>query len=462
MGNRRQNSKQLCLSFVEKGRGEAPTVSSRVELSAASTATERPAIGTGALMKRIADTGNLYRAMKRVKANGGSPGIDGMSVKELLRYFQQHHRDLQQALLSGTYQPSPVLRVEIPKPGGGVRKLGIPTVIDRLVQQAISQVLQTIYEPIFSDHSYGFRPHRSAHQAVSRAQDYIQQGYNWTVDLDLEKFFDRVNHDRLMGQLAKRIGDKRLLKLIRGFLTAGVLADGLVSPTTEGTPQGGPLSPLLSNIVLDELDKELERRGHCFVRYADDCNIYVKSCRAGERVMTSVTRFIEGKLKLKVNVAKSAVDRPAKRKFLGFTFLKYKGEVKRRISPVSLNRMKGRVKELTRRNRTVGFRQIVDELNSYLTGWRGYFGFCQTPSVLRNLDSWIRRRLRCLIWKQWKRGKRRFAELIKRGIPTHLAAMGASSEHGPWRMSRAQAMQMAFGSNFFNRAGLVHLLVPTA
>ncbi len=462
MGNNGQKSKQLCLPFDEESRGEAPMASLRVELSMALTDTKRPAIGTRALMERIVDYRNLYRALKRVKANRGSPGIDGMTVRALPDYFQKNCRDLQSALLTGSYRPAPVKRVEIPKPSGGVRQLGIPTVIDRLVQQAVSQALQELYEPTFSDHSYGFRPGRSAHQAIRRSQDYIQSGYSWVVDMDLSKFFDRVNHDRLMGQLAKRIEDKRLLKLIRSFLTAGVLADGLVSSTTEGTPQGGPLSPLLSNIVLDELDKELEQRGHCFVRYADDCNIYVKSHRAGDRVMVSVTRFIEKRLKLKVNTAKSAVDRPAKRTFLGFTFLKYKGEIKRRIAPVSIQRMKRRVREITKRKRTVGFLQILDELNRYLTGWRGYFGFCQTPSVLRDLDSWIRRRIRSLIWKQWKRGKRRFGELIKRGVPPKMAAMGAGSEHGPWRMSRTQAMHMAFGYEFFDKVGLTRLRVPNA
>ena len=312
-------------------------------------------------------------------------------------------------------------RVEIPKPDGGIRKLGIPTVLDRFIQQAVMQVLQRSWDGTFSNHSYGFRPRRSAHQAVTKAQQYIAEGYGWVVDLDLEKFFDRVNHDKLMAKLAQRISDRRLLKLILAFLRAGVMANGLVGPVDEGTPQGGPLSPLLSNIVLDELDRELERRGHRFVRYADDSNIYVRSRRAGERVMTSIAKFITTKLKLKVNDEKSAVDRPGARKFLGFSFTGQR-EPRRRIAPKAVQRFKQRVRELTRRTRGVSVETMVQQLNRYLIGWRGYFGFCQTPSVLQSLEKWLRRRLRSVVWKQWRRGKVRFAELTKRGVGKALAA----------------------------------------
>lgn len=457
MNGKRQKMQQLELPFIWEGRGEAPKPHRRVEPLMASIETESPTEATANLMEEIASYENLKKAMKRVKANGGSPGIDGMDVELLPEYFETHWQEIGQQLLEGSYHPQAVLRVEIPKAGGGVRKLGIPTVIDRLVQQAVGQVLQKHYDPEFSEFSFGFRPKRSAHQAVEKAQTYLENGFRWVVDIDLEKFFDRVNHDRLMGQIARKIKDKRLLRLIRAFLSAGVMENGLVSPVTEGTPQGGPLSPLLSNIVLDELDKELERRGHRFVRYADDCNIYVRSKRAGLRVMESLRDFIEKRLKLKVNTSKSAVDRPWRRKFLGFTFIIYKGKVKRRIAPASLKRMKERIRELTRRKRTIGLDATVAELNQYLRGWRGYFGFCQTPSVLEHLDSWIKRRIRCLIWKQWKNGKRRYQELRKRGVSKDWAAMGAVGNHRHWRMSRTPAMNLAFNNAFFKEIGLVSL-----
>jgi RNA-directed DNA polymerase len=334
--------------------------------------------------------------------------------------------------------------------------LGIPTVLDRLIQQAVMQVLQGRWDPTFSEHSHGFRPKRSAHQAVAKAQQYIAVGNRWVVDLDLEKFFDRVNHDKLMAALAQRVSDKRMLKLIRAFLESGVMENGLVSPVDEGTPQGGPLSPLLSNIVLDELDRELERRHHRFVRYADDCNIYVHSERAGKRVMQSIAGFIQRRLQLKVNESKSAVARPQDRKFLGFSFT-YGAEPKRRIAPKALLRCKQKIRELTRRTRGISGEQLAKELATYLRGWKGYFGFCETPSVLRKLDQWIRRRLRATIWKQWKRGKVRFAKLRQRNIGTDLAAQTAGSPHGPWRLANSPALASALPTAYFDSLGVPRL-----
>jgi RNA-directed DNA polymerase len=346
--------------------------------------------------------------------------------------------------------------VEIPKPDGGVRKLGIPTVLDRFIQQAVMQVLQSKWDRTFSNHSYGFRPGRSAHQAVEQAQQYVAEGYRWCVDLDLEKFFDRVSHDKLMARIETRVGDRRLLKLIRAFLKAGVMEGGLVSPVDEGTPQGGPLSPLLSNIVLDEFDRELERRGLRFARYADDCNVYVRSRRAGERVMASITRFITTKLKLKVNEQKSAVARPWERKFLGFSFTANR-EPKRRIAPKAVIRFKEKDRELTRRTRGVSTERMTNELARYLRGWLGYFGKCETPFVLEALERWVRRRLRSAIWKQWKRGSVRFAELRKRGVGKDLAAQTAGSAHGPWRLANSPAIALALPNAYFDSLGIPRL-----
>ena len=453
-GNRQNN--QLELAFEASGRGESPeSVPEGTEPQAATRATESPA-NTEQLMEEICRRENLFEAVRHVQANKGSPGIDGMTVGELPGYLREHWPAIRAQLLSGTYRPSPVKRVEIPKPSGGVRKLGIPTVLDRVVQQAVLKVLQRRWDPTFSEHSYGFRPGRSAHHAVAEAQRYITEGFGWVVDIDLEKFFDRVNHDRLMARIAQRERDKRVLKLIRAFLNAGVMENGLVKPTEQGAPQGGPLSPLLSNLVLDELDRELERRGHRFVRYADDCNIYVRSERAGQRVMESVTRVINRKLKLKVNESKSAVARPKERQFLGFTFTGGR-KPKRRIAPKAVVRFRKRIRELTRRTRGVSFRRMIGELSIYVRGWRGYFDFCQTPSVLDDLDSWIRRRMRSVIWKQWKRGRRRFTALRRRGIGKDLAAQTAGSSHGPWRISRSPALSIAFPNAFFDSHGLPRL-----
>ena len=455
MSAKRQKN-QLVLAFTEEGRSEAPKASQEgTESLTAKCDTERPA-SHEQLMEEICQRENCRQAYKRVKANKGRPGIDGMSISDLAGYLKQHWPTIRERLLSGTYQPQPVRRVEIPKPDGGVRKLGIPTVLDRLIQQAVMQVLQRRWDPNFSEHSHGFRPKRSAHQAVAKAQQYIAAGNRWVVDHDLEKFFDRVNHDRLMAAIARRVTDKRVLRLIGAFLKVGVMEEGLVSPAEEGTPQGGPLSPLLSNIVLDELDRELERRKHCFVRYADDCNIYVRSRRAGQRVMTNVTRFITRRLKLKVNEAKSAAARPEARKFLGFSFSKNK-EPKRRISPKALLHCKQKIRELTRRTRGISLEQMTKELAAYLRGWKGYFGYCQTPSVLQALDQWIRRRLRSTIWKRWKRGPTRFRQLRKRGVSTILVVNTIRSCHGPWRLADSPALHSALPLAYFDSLGLPRL-----
>jgi RNA-directed DNA polymerase len=461
VGTKRQKI-QLELAFAAQARGEAP--SERLEGTerfTAETCLESRAAQFGPLMEAIVERDNLKRALAQVRRNKGAPGVDAMSVDDLTSHLKDHWPTIRAQLLEGTYRPQPVRRVEIPKASGGKRALGIPTVLDRFIQQAVLQVLQKDWDGSFSDESFGFRPGRSAHQAVKRAQDHLACGHRIVVDIDLEKFFDRVNHDILMGLAAKRIADRRILKLIRGFLTAGVLADGLVGPTDEGTPQGGPLSPLLSNLMLDVLDKELTKRGHRFVRYADDCNIYVRSRRAGMRVMASVERFLESRLKLKINRAKSAVAAPVQRKFLGFSFTGGK-EPKRRIAPQAIARFKAKVRELTRRTRGASLVQIAADLSRYLVGWRGYFGFCETPLVLRALDEWIRRRLRAIAWKQWKRGKRRFAELRQRGVGLNLAAQTAGSPHGPWRLSNSPALTIALSNAVFGTLGLASVAAQNA
>src|SRR5882672_3919441 len=383
-GDKRLNI-QLRLDFSSTPTGEARQAGREdIESLSVVSEPERPA-NTSRIMEEICERANLKEALRQVRGNKGSAGVDRMTVDQLGDYLKQHWPAIREQLLNGTYEPKPVRRVEIPKPdGGGVRKLGIPTVLDRFVQQAVMQVLQRQWNPTFSQYSYGFRPRRSAHQAVAQAQQYIAAGYSWVIDLDLEKLFDRVNHDKLMGRIAKRVEDKRLLKLIRAFLNAGVMENGLVSPSVEGTPQGGPLSPLLSNLVLDELDRELERRGLRFVRYADDCNIYVRSERAGQRVMAGLTHFLTTRLKLKVNEQKSAVARPWERKFLGFSFTNGKAP-KRRIAPKALERFKERVRRLTRRSGRNTLAETIEVLARYLRGWHGYFRFCQTPSVLEAL-----------------------------------------------------------------------------
>src|SRR3981189_1950955 len=437
----KQRNIQIELDFSSALTGEAREAGREgTESSAAVNGTASPT-STNGLMEAVCERENLKAALKQVKANKGSPGVDGMTVVGICDYLKQHWPAIREQLLNGTYEPKPVRRVEIPKPGGGVRKLGIPSVLDRFIQQAVMQVLQKQWDRTFSDHSYGFRPGRSAHQAVAQAQQYIAAGHGWCIDLDLEKFFDRVNHDKLMGQIAKRIEDKRLLKLIRAFLNVGVMEHGRVSPSVEGTPQGGPFSPLLSNLVLDELDRELERRGHRFVRYADDCNIYVRSERAGQRVMESITQFITQKLKLKVNEAKSAVARPQQRKFLGFSFTAGP-EVKRRIAPKALDRFKQRIREITRRAKGVSMEPTMEELAPYLRGGRSYFVFCETPELLIGLTRWVRLRLRAALWRQWKTPRRRRAALMELGVRERLVSNTAGSGRGPWYLARSKALSV--------------------
>lgn len=398
---------------------------------------------------------NMLLAYKRVKRNGGAPGVDGVTVEQLQAHLNQHWVTLKNQLLTGTYRPMPVKRVEIPKPGGGIRLLGIPTVVDRLIQQALLQVMTPIFDPDFSPFSYGFRPGKRAHDAVRQAQEYIQQGYRWVVDMDLEKFFDRVNHDILMARIARKIKDKHVLKLIRAYLNAGVMERGVTKETVEGTPQGGPLSPLLANILLDDLDKELTKRGHRFVRYADDANIFVKSRRTGERVMATVTRLIEGKLKLKVNRDKSAVDRPWKRKFLGFSFLSNK-QATIRLAPKTLERFKDKVRELTSRTKPLPLLERIERLNRYLMGWVGYFSIASAKGHCESLDSWIRRRLRMCLWKQWKRVKTRLRKLRSLGVADWAAFMMANSRRGCWLMSRN--LNNALNTSYWKAQGLKSLL----
>jgi RNA-directed DNA polymerase len=408
------------------------------------------------LWERIWERQNLFTALKRVERNGGAPGIDGMPVEELRPYLREHWLEIREALDQQSYQPSPVRRVEIPKPDGGVRLLGIPIVLDRFLQQAIAQALTPLFEPLFSNHSYGFRPGRSAHQAIEQAQEYVQAGYEWVVDVDLEKFFDRVNHDTLMARVARVVKDKRVLKLIRAYLNSGVMVNGVVMETEEGTPQGGPLSPLLSNIMLDDLDKELEQRGHKFVRYADDCNIYVQTRRAGERVMESVKTFLEKKLKLKVNPKKSKVDRATRVKFLGFSFYKRKGEVLIRVAARSLERFREKLRRLTKRTRSGKLENIIQEINRYTMGWMGYYRQANTPSVFEGLDSWIRRRLRQMVWKRWKRGTTRYRELVKLGVPRYRAGLGAVGK-SPWHMSKSPVVNEALSNAYLRNLGLKSL-----
>jgi group II intron reverse transcriptase/maturase len=409
--------------------------------------------GGGSVWEQVWSRKNLLSALQRVEANGGAPGIDGMTVEELRPYLKEHWLGIRASLDAGEYRPSPVRRVEIPKPGGGARLLGIPTVVDRFIQQAVQQVMTPQWEPVFSPHSYGFRPGRRAHDAVREAQGYIRDGNSWVVDIDLERFFDRVNHDKLMARVARVVKDRQVLALIREYLESGVMVNGVVMDTEEGTPQGGPLSPLLSNIMLDDLDKELEKRGHRFVRYADDCNIYVRSRRAGERVMRSIRRFLEEKLSLGVNEEKSAVDRPWKRKFLGFSFYWRRGEAHIRIATQAIGRFRQTICQRMRRTRSGTLETVIRDVNEYTMGWIGYFRLADTPSVLEELDGWLRRRMRQLVWKRWKQGKTRFRELVALGVPRERAGLGAIGT-SPWRMAASPAVNEGLSNAYWRQQGL--------
>jgi RNA-directed DNA polymerase len=419
--------------------------------------TKAEQVQEGGLMEAVVERGNLMRAYERVMRNKGAAGVDGIGVTEFKAHLQGHWPTIKSRLLSGEYVPQAVRRVDIPKPQGGVRTLGIPTLTDRLIQQALHQVLHPLFEADFSASSYGFRPGRNAHQAVKAAQAYIADGRRVVVDLDLEKFFDRVNHDILMGKLAKKVEDARVLKLIRRYLTAGMMADGVVSPREEGTPQGGPLSPLLSNILLSDLDQELERRGHKFCRYADDCNVYVRSVAAGESLKVKLTRFLEDRLKLKVNEAKSAVARPSQRKFLGYSVTAHK-QPKLRVAPESLKRLKGKIRDVLRQGRGRSLLGTINMLNPLLGGWAAYFKLSETKGALESLDSWLRRKLRCLIWRQWKRPATRRRNLVKAGLQEERAWKSAYNGRGPWWNSGASHMNAAIPKALFDRLGLVSVL----
>lgn len=421
---------------------------------ASSIAKARVQVDTVNLLEQILHRDNLNRAYKKVKKNKGSHGIDGMQVDELLPFLKQHGEALIEEIAMEKYKPQPVRRVEIPKPNGGVRLLGIPTVVDRFIQQAIAQVLIKVYDKEFSKNSYGFRPGRNAHMAVKKAKEYINEGYTWVVDIDLEKFFDRVNHDVLMSILAKKIKDKRVLRLIRKYLESGVMIGGLYTKTEKGTPQGGPISPLLSNILLDILDKELEARGHKFVRYADDCNIYVKSQRAGERVMKSITKFLEKRLKLKVNKEKSAVDRPWKRKFLGFSFYFKGDEVGIRPHEKSIKRLKDKIREITNRNIGISMEIRIERLNSLVVGWVNYFKIANMKAKLKEIDKWTRRRLRACLWKQWKKIKTKFKNLKTLGIPEYKAWQYANTRKGYWRISNSPILSKTLNNQYWLNQGL--------
>ena len=408
-------------------------------------------------MEKVLSRENLVAALRRVEANGGVAGIDGMETQELRSYLIDAWPIIREQLLTGTYQPAPVRRVEIPKPSGGVRLLGIPTALDRFIQQAMLQVLTGIFDPGFSDASYGFRPGRRGHDAVRKMREYVQAGYTWVVDLDLEKFFDRVNHDMLMARVYRKVRDKRILKLIRRYLEAGAMINGVVVATEEGTPQGGPLSPLLANILLDDLDKELEKRGHRFCRYADDCNIYVRSKRAGERVMASIRTFIETRLKLRVNAEKSAVDRPWKRKFLGFSLYTSQKGIGIRLAAQTVERVKAKIRELSRRNWSISMAERIRRINQYLNGWLGYFALADAKGVLTDLNQWLRHRLRACVWKQWKRVRTRYRELRRLGLPEWKVHEIANARKGPWRMAHGP-LNNVLTIAYWQEQGLIDLV----
>jgi len=456
---RRKTQKELA-SMAKVGNEVSENAMRGLESFEAIGATENLA-ETEHMMEEVLNEENLEEALSKVQENKGAAGVDGMTVNRLPAYLKENWKRIHQEMMEGRYAPREVRRVEIEKATGGVRQLGIPCAIDRLIQTALQQVFQRYWDGTFSEYSYGFRPGKSQHQAIRQAQKYVSSGLRWVVDIDLEKFFDRVNHDVLMGRIAKRVKDKRVLKLVRAYLNAGMMEDGLVNPTEEGVPQGGPLSPILSNLLLDDLDKELEKRKLRFVRFADDCNIYVASPRAGVRVMESITKFLSKRLRLKVNEAKSAVGRPWERKFLGFTFTNQQ-QPRRRIAPAALKRMKDKIKRITSRKRGKSLRQIVEELTRYLRGWIGYFGHCQTPTVLEKLEKWIRRKLRCLVWKRWKRSSTRFKRLRAMGMTITQAREGAGNgSRGPWRMSKTPPLNSALSIAYFKSLGLPTLKCAT-
>ena len=442
------------LELPLEARGEAPQGQRSGEARTAMNG--HGGSGTDRLMEQVVERGNVTAAVKRVRQNKGSPGVDGMTVEELPTYLAEHGEAIRAQLLDGTYQPTPVREAAIPKSGGGVRKLGIPSVLDRVIQQSILQVLQPMFDPTFSEYSHGFRPGRNAHHAVCEAQRYIQEGKRVVVDVDLETFFDRVNHDVLMGRLATRITDKRMLGLIRRYLEAGILANGVGMERYAGTPQGGPLSPLLANVLLDEVDKELEQRALSFVRYADDCNVYVRSWRAGTDAMETLKRLY-GQLRLRINEAKSAVARPQDRKFLGYSFWYARGgAVKRRVAPKTLEAMKERVRRITTRNGGRSMKSVCAELRSYLTGWRNYFRLAETPRVFSNVDEWLRHRLRMIQLKQWKRGKTIYREMRRLGANEDAARQVAANSRRWWKNS-ARLLNTALPTSYYDRMGVPRL-----
>ena len=410
------------------------------------------------VMSAVLERPNMQRAYARVLRNKGAPGVDGMKVGDLKDCLTAHWPTHKQELLEGTYKPKPVRKVEIPKPGGGVRQLGIPTVLDRFIQQALHQVLSPVFEPGFSESSYGFRPGRNAGQAVQQARDYVEAGHRWVVDIDLEAFFDRVNHDMLMARVARQVKDKRVLKLIRAYLESGVCEGGLVTASKEGTPQGGPLSPLLSNILLTDLDLELERREHKFCRYADDCNIYVKSEKAGQRVLESITHYLEKTLKLRVNREKSGVGRPWQRKFLGYTVCNRKYNVRLKVAPKAIMRFRGDLRAVFHRGRGRALRRVIEELNLKLRGWMNYFRHIGVKGILQELDGWVRRHLRKILWLQWKRSYTRAKNLMRLGFDEKRAWNSAQNGRGPWWNAGASHLNQALPKKLFDRLGLVSLM----
>jgi RNA-directed DNA polymerase len=451
----RQKPEQLELAL--EARGEAPHGQRSGEASTTSNETDLSG-DDRLLMEQVVGRANALAALKRVKQNQGGPGVDGMTVDDLSPYLVTHWEEIREQLLAGTYQPQPVKRAEIPKPGGGTRQLGIPTVVDRFIQQCLLQVLQPQFDPTFSEHSYGFRPGRSAHQAVRAAQRYIQSGRRWVADVDLAKFFDRVNHDVLMERLSRRIADGRALRLIRRYLVAGIMADGVTVERHEGTPQGGPLSPLLANVLLDEVDRELEKRGLAFARYADDLNVYTRSRRAADDAMVTLKRRL-ARLRLQVNEAKSTVARATERKFLGYSFWVAPGRVIRpRVAPAALVEMKARVRQITSRSTGRSLKSVVAELRSYLVGWKLYFHLAETPSIFRALDEWLRHRLRAVQLKHWRHGTTVYRELRARGVPDRVTRAAAAHARRWWAMAAHGALQTALPTSYFDRLGVPRLV----